>query len=40
MTEIFYFLTIFLYPKSFVLCPEIVLQLENMVLVAIYIIIP
>ena len=40
LTEIFYFLTMFLNPKSFVLCPKIVLQLEYMVLVAIYIIIP
>ena len=39
MTEIFYFLTMFLYPKSFELCPKIVLQLEYMVLAAIYIII-
>ena len=29
----------FLYPKSFVLCPKIVLSLEYMVLAAIYIII-
>ena len=28
------------YPKSLVLCPKIVLQLEYMVLAAIYIIIP
>ena len=40
MTEISYFLTMFLNPKSFVLCPKTVLQLEYMVLVAIYIIIP
>ena len=40
ITEIFYFLTMFLYPKSFVLCPKIVLPLEYMVLAAIYIIIP
>ena len=40
MTEISYFLTMFLYPKSDVLCPQIVLQLEYMVLAAIYIIIP
>ena len=40
MTEIFYFLTMFLNPKSFVLCPKIVLQLEYMVLATIYIIIP
>ena len=39
MTEIFYFLTMFLYKKTFVLCPKIVLQLEYMVLAAIYIII-
>ena len=39
MTEIFYFLTMVLYPKSFVLRPKIVLQLECMVLAAIYIII-
>ena len=37
MTEIFYFLTMFLYPKSFVSCPKIVLQLEYIVLAAIYI---
>ena len=30
----------FLHPKSFVLCPKIVLPLEYMVLVAIYIMIP
>ena len=36
ITEIFYFLTIFLYPKSFVLCPKIVLPLEYMGLAAIY----
>ena len=36
----FIFLTMFLYPKSFVLCPKIVLQLEYMVVAAIYIIIP
>ena len=30
----------FLYPKSFILCPKIVLPLEYMVLAAIYIIIP
>ena len=40
MTKIFYFLTRFLNPKSFVLCPKIVLQLEYIVLVAIYINIP
>ena len=40
ITEIFNFLTMFLYPKSFVLCPKIVLPLEYMVLAAIYIIIP
>ena len=40
MTEIFYFLTMFLYQKPFVLCPKIVLRLEYMVLAAIYIIIP
>ena len=34
MTEIIYFLTMFLYSKSFVLCPTIVLQLECMVVVA------
>ena len=39
MTEIFYFLTMFLHPKSFVLCPQIVLPLEDMVLAAIYMII-
>ena len=33
-------LTMFLYPKSFVLCPKIVLPAEYMVLAAIYIIIP
>ena len=32
MTKIFYLLTVFLCPKSFVLCPKIVLQLEYMVL--------
>ena len=40
MTEIFSFLTMFLNPKSFVLCPKMVLQLEFMVLAAIYIIVP
>ena len=40
ITEIFYFLTMFLHPKSFVLSPQIVLPLEYMVLVAIYIIVP
>ena len=40
MTEIFYFLTMFLNPKSFVLLPKILLQLEYMILAAIYIIIP
>ena len=40
ITEIFYFLTMFLHPKSFVLCPKIFLPLEYMVLAAIYIIIP
>ena len=30
----------FFYPKSFVLCPKIVLPFEYMVLAAIYIIIP
>ena len=40
MTEIFYFLTMFLYPKSFVLCPKIASPLEYMILVAIYTIIP
>ena len=40
MTERFYFLTMFLYHKSFVLCPNIVLQFEYMVLAAICIIIP
>ena len=40
MTEIFYSLTVFLYPKSFVVCHKIVLQLEYMVLAAIYIVIP
>ena len=39
MIEILYFLTMFLYPESFVLCPKIVLQFKYMVLVAIYIII-
>ena len=39
MTEIFYFLIMFLNQKSFVLCPKIILQLEFMVLAAIYIII-
>ena len=28
MTEIFYFLTIFLYPKSFVLCPKTGLSVQ------------
>ena len=39
ITEIFYFLTMFLYPKSSVLFPKIVLPLEYMVLAAINIII-
>ena len=38
MTEIF-FLLMFLNQKSFVLCPKIALQLEYLVLAAIYIII-
>ena len=28
ISEIFYFLTMFLYPKSFVLCPKIVLPIR------------
>ena len=40
MTEIFNFLTMFLYPKSFVLCPKIVLPLEYKALAAICINIP
>ena len=40
MTEIFYFLTMFLYPKSFVLCPKIGLSVQYMFFTAIYIIIP
>ena len=40
LTEIFYFLTMFLYPKSFVVCPKIVLSLEYMVFTSIYVIIP
>ena len=39
MTEIFIFLTMFLHPKSLVLCPMIVLQLEYMDSAALYIII-
>ena len=39
MTKIFYYLTMFLYPKSLVFRPKIVLQLEFMVLASIYIII-
>ena len=40
ITEISYFLTMFLHPKSIVLCPKTVLPLEYMVFAAIYIIIP
>ena len=40
MTKIFYILAMFFNPKSFVSCPKIVLQLEYMVLAAIYIVIP
>ena len=40
MTEKFYFLTMFLYPKSFELCPKINFQIEYMVLAATFIIIP
>ena len=40
MSEVSNFLTMFLYPKSFVLCPKIVLQFEYMIVAAIYIIIP
>ena len=40
ITEMFYFLTMFLYSKSFALCPKIVLPFEYMVLAAINIIIP
>ena len=40
ITEIFYFLTIFFYPKPSVLCPKSVLPLESMVLAANYMIIP
>ena len=40
ITAIFNFLTMFFYPKAFVLCPKIVLPLDYMVLAAIYMIIP
>ena len=40
ITEIFYFSTMFFYPKLLVLCPEVDLLLEYMVWVAIYNIIP
>ena len=40
ITEIFHFFENVFYPKSLVLCPKIVLQLEYTVLAAIYIIIP
>ena len=40
ITEILYFFENVFNPKSLVLCPKIVLQLENTVLAAIYIIIP
>ena len=40
MTEVFYFLTMFFYPKSFVLCPKIFSPLEYMVLATIYMINP
>ena len=39
LLKYFIFFTMFFYPKSFVLCPKIVLPLEYMVLTAIYIII-
>ena len=40
ITEIFYFLKMFFYPKSLVLCSKIVILLKHMVMTAIYIIIP
>ena len=40
LLKYFIFDNVFFYPKSFVVCPKIVLQLEYMVLVAISIIIP
>ena len=40
LLEYFFFFFKCLYPKSFVLCLKIVLQLEYMVLTAIYIVIP
>ena len=40
LLKYFTFLRMFFYPKSLVLCPKIVLQLEYTVLAAIYIIIP
>ena len=36
----FIFMTMILHPKSFVLCPKIVLPVQYMVLAAIYMIIP
>ena len=39
ISEIFYFLTMFLYPKSFVLCPKIVLPIRVHGLAAFHIII-